>query len=176
MIAWEPWIFTEEVEKYIPPKKGQKHVLRVIRELLAYEPRHRRTSLPTALRYLNNVIRKKCVVFLISDFQDTNYESPLRTANQRHDLIALAIEDPREKNLPAVGLVRLLDPETDEITWVDTSVKRVRESYRQIAKESVDIRNKIFRRNRIGFVEISTDRPYEVPLIQFFRRRALRMR
>ncbi len=169
-------IFTEEVEKYIPPKKGQKHVLRVIRELLAYQPRHRKTSISAALRVLNNVIRKKCVVFLISDFQDIHYESPLRTANQRHDLIALAIEDPREKDLPSVGLVRLLDPETDEIVWIDTSVKRVRETYRQMAMASTNIRNRVFRRNRIGFVEISTDRPYEVSLIKFFRRRALMVR
>jgi len=169
-------IFTDIVEKYIPPKKGKKHVLRVVRELLAYEPVHRKTSIETAVRYLNNVLTKKSVVFLISDFFDQGYEKSLRVANQRHDLVALPISDPREAELPNVGLIEMLDPESGETFWVDTSLRQVRERYRKLASDSVDARNRIFRRNRIEFVDISTHKPYDVPLVRFFRERAKRLR
>src|SRR6266850_4668863 len=169
-------IFTDVVEKYIPPKKGRKHVLRVVRELLAYEPLHRRTSIETAVRYLNNVLTKKCVVFLISDFIDQGYEKALRVANQRHDLIALPINDPREAELPNVGIIQMLDPESGETVWVDTSLRQVRERYRKMAADSAEARNRIFRRNRIEFVDIFTHQPYDVPLVKFFRERAKRLR
>ena len=169
-------IFTDMVEKYIPPNKGRKHVLRVVRELLAYEPIHRKTSIETAVRYLNNVLSKKCVVFLISDFFDQDYEKALRVANQRHDLIALSINDPRDRELPEVGIVQFLDPETGEVLWIDTSLKQVREQYRQLTQAFTETRNKIFRRNRIEFVDLFTHRPYDVPLVKFFRERAKRFR
>jgi uncharacterized protein (DUF58 family) len=169
-------IFTDVVEKYIPPKKGRKHVLRVVRELLAYEPFHQKTSIETAVRYLNNVLTKKSVVFLISDFFDQGYEKSLRVANQRHDLVALPVSDPRESELPDVGILQMLDPESGEVFWVDTSLKRVRENYRKLSKEFVEARNRIFRRNRIEFVDIRTDRPYDVALVKFFRQRAKRLR
>jgi uncharacterized protein (DUF58 family) len=169
-------IFTDVVEKYIPPKKGRKHVLRVVRELLAYEPLHQRTSIETALRYLNNVLTKKSVVFLISDFIDQGYEKALRVANQRHDLIALPINDPRERELPKAGILQLIDPETREVFWVDTSLSQVRERYKKLSAEFVDRRNKIFKKNRIEFVDLFTDRPYDVPLVKLFRARAKRFR
>ncbi len=169
-------IFTDMVEKYVPPKKGRKHVLRVVREILAYEPIHRGTSIETAVRYLDNVVTKRCVVFLISDYFDANYEKSLRVANQRHDLIALPISDPRERELPDAGILQFLDLETGEVLWIDSSLKKVREQYQQLANSFMEARNKIFRRNRIEFVDISTDRPYDVPLIKFFRERAKRLR
>ncbi len=169
-------IFTDVVERYIPPKKGRKHVLRVVRELLAYEPIHRKTSIETAVKYLNNVLTKKSVVFLISDFFDQGYERSLRVANQRHDLVALPISDPRESELPEVGIIQMLDPESGEVLSVDTSLKRVREGYRKLARDFVETRNRIFRRNRIEFVDILTDKPYDVPLVKFFRQRAKRLR
>jgi uncharacterized protein (DUF58 family) len=169
-------IFTDVVEKYIPPKKGRKHVLRVVRELLAYEPLHRRTSIETALRYLNNVLTKKCVVFLISDFIDQGYEKALRVANQRHDLIALPINDPRERELPNAGILQLIDPETREVFWVDTSLSQVRDRYKKLSAEFVDRRNRIFKKNRIEFVDLFTHKPYDVPLVKFFRARAKRFR
>jgi uncharacterized protein (DUF58 family) len=169
-------IFTDAVEKYIPPKKGRKHVLRVVRELLAYEPVHRKTSIETALRYLNNVLTKRSVIFLISDFFDQGYERSLRVANQRHDLIAMPINDPRDTDLPDVGILQMLDPETGETFWVDTSLRRVRENYRKLASEAVEARNRIFRRNRIEFVNIFTHKPYDVALVKFFRQRAKRLR
>jgi uncharacterized protein (DUF58 family) len=169
-------IFTDEVEKYIPPKKGRKHVLRVVREVLAYEPRGQKTSIAAAIKYLDNVLTKKSVVFLISDFLDEGYEKSLRVANQRHDLIAFPISDPREGELPQVGIVQLLDPETGEITYVDTSLRQVREKYEKLWKGQVELRNRIFRKNRVEFVEIATHRPYDVSLVKFFRQRAKRMR
>jgi uncharacterized protein (DUF58 family) len=169
-------IFTDVVEMYVPPKKGRKHVLRVVRELLAYEPVHRKTSIETAVRYLNNVLTKRSVIFLISDFFDQGYERSLRVANQRHDLIALPISDPRDADLPDVGIVQMLDPESGEMFWVDTSLKRVREAYRKLAGDLVESRHRIFRRNRIEFVNIYTDKPYEVELVKFFRQRARRLR
>jgi uncharacterized protein (DUF58 family) len=169
-------IFTNVVEKYIPPKKGRKHVLRVVRELLAYEPVHRKTSIETAIRYLNNVLTKKSVVFLISDFLDQGYEQSLRVANQRHDLIALPISDPRDTELPDVGILQMLDPETGEMFWIDTSLRRVRDDYRRLAMAAVDSRNRIFRKNRIEYVDIYTHKPYDVALVKFFRQRAKRLR
>jgi uncharacterized protein (DUF58 family) len=169
-------IFTDVVEKYIPPKKGRKHVLRVVRELLAYEPQRRQTSIETAVKYLNNVLTKKCVVFLISDFIDEGYEKALRVANQRHDLVALPINDPRERELPKAGILQLMDPETQEICWVDTSLERVRTNYSKLAADFVGQRNRIFKRNRIEFVDLFTDKPYDVPLVKFFHERAKRFR
>ena len=169
-------IFTDVVEKFITPKKGRKHVLRVVREILAYQPVHRRTSIETAVRYLNNVLTKKCVIFLISDFIDQGYEKALRVANQRHDLVALAINDPRERELPNAGILQLMDPETQEVIWVDTSLRQVREQYRKLSTDFLDRRNKVFKRNRIDFVDLFTDRPYDVPLVKFFRERAKRFR
>ncbi len=169
-------IFTDVVEKYIPPRKGKKHVLRVVRELLAYEPMHRKTSIETAVKYLNNVLTKKSVVFLISDFFDQGYERALRVANQRHDLVALPVTDPRESDLPNVGILQMLDPETGEILLVDTSLSHVRDRYRKLALEATEARKRIFRRNGIEFVDIRTDQPYDVPLVKFFRERARRLR
>ena len=169
-------IFTDVVEKYIPPKKGRKHVLRVVRELLAYQPFHRRTSIETAVRYFNNVLTKKSVIFLISDFFDQGYEKSLRVANQRHDLIALPINDPRERELPKAGILQLIDPETREVFWVDTSLHQVRERYKKLSAEFVDRRNRIFKKNGIEFVDLFTDKPYDLPLMKLFRERAKRFR
>lgn len=169
-------IFTDEVEKFIPPKKGRKHVLRVVREVLAYEPVGRGTSIASALKYLNNIVTKRCVLFLISDFLDEGYEQALRVANQRHDLIALPIDDPRQRDLPAVGILKLLDPESGEVTWVDTHSAQLRERYHKIGESLVEKRTRIFQKSRIDFVNLSTGDPYDVPLLKFFRQRAKRFR
>jgi len=169
-------IFTNVVEKFISAQKGTKHVLRVVREVLAYEPAGRGTSIEAALKYLNNVVRKKCVLFLISDFLDEGYEQALRVANQRHDLIAFPIDDPRQHELPAVGILKLLDPESGQVTWIDTHNAQLREDYRRMATDLVNLRTRVFQRNRIDFVNISTAQPYDVPLVKFFRERAKRFR
>ncbi len=169
-------MFTDEVEMYIPPKKGRRHVLRVVREVLAFEPRRAGTSIEVAIRYLNNVLNKTCVLFLLSDFLNEGYEPALRVANQRHDLIALPIDDPRQQELPSVGILKLLDPETGEVLWLDSSLLRVRDEFRKRSEERVEKRSRIFKRNRIDYVSISTEQPYDIPLVKFFKERARRFR
>ncbi|MEW5978196.1 MAG: DUF58 domain-containing protein [Acidobacteriota bacterium] len=168
-------IFTDTVEKYIAPKKGKTHVLRVVREVLAYQPKQLKTNIAAAIRYLNRVVTKRCVVFLISDFFDEGYEQALRVANQRHDLIAFPISDPRDMTIPSAGLLQLRDPETGKVVWVDSSLKSVRSQFERLSRESIENRNRIFRKNGIEFVEITTDRPYDVSLVKFFRQRAKRI-
>lgn len=169
-------IFTGQVEKFIPPRKGRKHVLRVVREILAYEPRHRGTAIEAALKYLNNVVTKRAVVFLISDFLDEHYEKALCVVNQRHDLIALPISDPRELELPRAGILQLLDPETGKVLALDSTKASVREEYSRLARTNVEERNRMLRRNGIDFLEIFTHQSYDVPLVRFFKQRARRYR
>jgi uncharacterized protein (DUF58 family) len=169
-------IFTGRVEKFIPPRKGRTHVLRLIREILAYEPSCERTSIEAALRYLNNVVRKHCVVFLISDFIDEGYEKALRAVNSRHDLVAIPVGDRRELDLPASGILQLLDPESGQIFFVDTWQKGVVEKIRNLGVNRISARNLFFKKNGIDYLEVFTHKAYEVDLIRFFRQRALRMR
>ncbi|MEX0601705.1 MAG: DUF58 domain-containing protein, partial [Bacteroidota bacterium] len=114
-------LFTDQIEKFIPPRKGKSHALRIIRELLSFEPRSPATSIRTAVEYLNRVVKKRSIVFVISDFMDAGYESALRVAGKRHDLIGVVMTDPREQSMPAVGLVTFRDSETGEQRWIDTS-------------------------------------------------------
>ena len=130
-------IFTDEVEAFIPPKKGKKHVLRVIRELLYFRPTRRGTDIGAALDYLNRVTRRKSVVFLVSDFVASGYERALRVAGRRHDLVAVALQDPRETALPDVGIVELEDAETGEEILVDTSDPVVRDSFARLSMAAV---------------------------------------
>ncbi len=169
-------IFTARAEKFIPPRKGRTHVLRLIREILAYEPTCGRTSIETALRFLNNVVRKRCVLFLISDFIDTGYEKALRAVNVRHDLIALPIGDLREMELPSVGILQLIDPETGQVLHVDTRQRGLLQQYQDLAKQDLAARNQLFKKYGIDYLEVFTHKPYDVDLVRFFRQRAMRMR
>lgn len=167
-------LFADEVEKYIPPKKGRNHVLRVIRELL-HEARGRGTNIPGAIEHLNNVIRRKAVVFLISDFAVSgDLQKTLSIANHRHDLVALTVTDPRELDLPDVGLIEGEDPETGARRWVDTSSARVRRAYADEARRRVQARDRLFQSLSIDHVDLWTDRDYVRPMVEFFRRRASR--
>ena len=121
--------FSDKVEKFIPPKKGKSHILRIIRELIAFEPENKGTNIGEALRYFNNVIKKRSVCFVISDFIADNFDAPLKIANKKHDLVAIRIHDLREEELPNVGLVQMRDSETGQIKWIDTSSKEIRNSY-----------------------------------------------
>jgi len=168
-------IFTDGVELYIPPQKGRKHVLRVIREVLYFEPTGRGTDIPAALHYMNNVIRRKAVVFLVSDFMAENYETALRIANRRHDLIAVDVSDPREETLPDVGLVAVRDAETGRETLVDTGVASVREAYANLARERAARRDEAFRRTKVDAMHVRTDGSYVDELYRFFRMRERRM-
>ena len=169
-------IFTDEVELFIPPKKGKKHVLRVIRELLYFQPSGRGTNIDAALEYLNRVTYRRSVVFLVSDFFASDYEKALRVANRRHDLIAITLEDPREYDLPAIGIVELEDAETGEGILVDFGDAAVREAFQKLTRKDRDDRDALFRRMGLDAVNISTQGAYHEPLMQFFRMRAKKIK
>ncbi len=169
-------IFTDKVELFIPPKKGKKHVLRVIRELLYFQPSGRGTNIDAALEYLNRVTYRRSVVFLVSDFFAFDYEKALRVANRRHDLIAIALEDPREYDLPAIGIVELEDAETGEGIMVDFGDAAVRDAFQKLTQKERDDREVLFRRMGLDAVNISTQGAYHEPLMQFFRMRAKKIK
>ena len=164
-------IFTDEVEVFIPPKKGRKHVLRVIRELLYFQPRSRGTSIAQALQYLNRVMHRRSVVFLISDFLDLDYEQALQMIRRRHDLIAVNLVDPRERNLPDVGFVTLQDAESGEQVVVDTHQDSVREFFALRQGLVEEEQGQLFRKLGIDEIRVNTSESYVEPLVHFFRTR-----
>ncbi|MBI4860228.1 MAG: DUF58 domain-containing protein [Candidatus Riflebacteria bacterium] len=165
-------IFTDRIEKFVPPKKGKAHVLRVLRELLYFKPEGRGTDLGLALEYLTRVIRRRSVVLLVSDFLDSGFEKPLKVVNSKHDVIALTIRDPCELAIPPVGLVQLEDAETGERILVDTSSREFQQEYRQLTQGRHQRVTKFLDRLDVDHVDIDTSRGYVRPLVQFFRRRA----
>ena len=167
-------LFTDKIEKFVPPRKGKKHVLRIIREVLSFEPEGKATNLKGALEYMNNAIKKKSIAFLISDFIDEGYEKILRIVGRKHDLIGIVLDDRREKEIPNIGLVKLVDSETGAERWIDTSSKRVRSQMILDRKASEKIRNSIFVKSRLDKIEVTTGSNYIQPLVQFFRRREKR--
>ena len=169
-------IFTDEIERFVPPKKGRKHVLRVIRELLYFEPQGRQTDISAALEHLNRVLTRRGVVFLVSDFMSESYETALKIANRRHDLIAVTVTDPRERELPNVGLIELEDAETGEEILIDTSDPEIRRMFSGLTGEGKETRDRLFRSVGVDCVDVTTDRPYVDALMRFFRMRANRFR
>jgi uncharacterized protein (DUF58 family) len=168
-------IFSDNIEKFIPPKKGKNHVWRVIKEVLEHNPVSTRTDISGALNYLNKVSRKKAVTFLISDFICDNYEQALRIAGKKHDLISVSITDPRELSLPKVGIVELLDAETGETVLIDTSDSDFRKGYSLLSQKKLNERFELFRSANIDYVDIRTDVPYIDPIMKFFRMREKRL-
>mgnify|MGYP001171842549 FL=1 len=167
-------IFTDEVEVFILPKKGRKHVLRVIRELLYFQPQGKRTSITSALDYLDRVLHRRSVVFLISDFIDEDYERPLQLMRRRHDMVAVSIFDPRERALPDVGFINLQDAETGEQFLVDSSRREVRAYFAQQQDKEDQRRRALFRRNGIDEVSIDITKSYVDPLVRLFHERVRR--
>ncbi len=167
-------IFTDRIEKYVPPQKGRRHVLRVISEALSFEPHGRGTDIAAALEYLNRVTIRRTVAFLISDFLAADYERPLQIANRRHDIIALTITDPRELELPNVGILELEDAETGEKIQIDTKVRRVREAFQRLASEKAQQKSRMLRSANVDTINVFTDKPYIEPLLKFFRMRERR--
>lgn len=165
-------IFTDRIEKFVPPEKGRSHVLRVIRELLYFKPQGRGTSISTALEFLNKVTRRKAIVLLVSDFLDTGFDRALKVARRKHDLIALSIVDPREQDLPDVGRIELEDAETGEVLMVNTSDVTFRKAFRSDAQHRGALLKKKLSSLKVDHIELSTDRPYTVPLMKFFKQRA----
>lgn len=169
-------IFTDRVEKFVPPRKGKMHVYRVLRELLYFHPEDRKTDISAALEYVNRVVRRRSVVFLVSDFYSTDYENALRIANRRHDVVGIHIVDPREMEWPDVGYIEVEDSETGERMLVDTRPSGFRQAMGKRASDAALRREKMFKSMGMDFVDIHTDRSTVEPLIAFFRKRAKRFR
>ncbi len=167
-------ILTDTVERYVPPKKGRKHVLRVIGEILAFEPRSRGTDLAKGLDFLAKVAKRRSVVFLVSDFFSEGWERAMRIASQRHEIVPVVVADPLEQQLPDVGLLLLEDLETGSVIEVDTS-KAARRDFAERAEASLAKREQALRRLNLDVVNVRTDEPYIDALIAFFRARAKRM-
>ena len=168
-------IASDQVEKYIPAKKGRTHVLRVVREILYFRPKHRGTQLQAALEYINRVLTRTSVVFLISDFMDQGYERALRIMSRRHDVIAVHLFDPREQDLPSIGLVEVEDAETGERSLLDFGDVRFRERYEAAARNREETLDHLFKSFGIDRVIIDISKPYAEPLMKFFRAREKRL-
>ena len=163
--------FSDKVEKFIPPKKGKKHVLHIIRELLVFKPESNQTNIADALKYFTNAIKKRSTAFIISDFMDSDFERTLSIANNKHDIAALQVYDIREAELPNVGLIKVKDAETGERIWIDTSDKRLRTSYKHRWNERQLQLQKIFKQSGVDSVSISTNDDYVRALMKLFRLR-----
>ena len=167
-------LFTDRVEHFVPPRKGTRHVLRVVRELLYHEPAGRRTDVGLALEYLSRVVRKRAVVFVISDFQTPPFAGPLQVVRHRHDLIPVLVQDERESCLPPVRYIELLDPETQEQLLVDTSSRAFRERFELWADRRRETLLTELRRLRLDAIQVATGQSFVKPLTDFFRRRERR--
>ncbi len=167
-------MFSDKIELFVPPKKGKKHVLRVVQEILSFRPEGKGTDISCGLNYLNRVTKHKSVGVLISDFQDEDYEQALRLSNSRHDLIPICISDPWEELLPGMGVVYMEDTETGEVFAVDTDSPRVRAAYEREMKRRRAEREHLFRKNKIDFINMSSGDDDMTPLVNFFRRRSKR--
>ncbi|MCQ2384053.1 MAG: DUF58 domain-containing protein [Paludibacteraceae bacterium] len=164
--------FSDKIEKLIPPQKGKKHILYIIRELLEFKPESRGTDIAQALQYLTNAIKKRCTAFLISDFvSPVNYEDAAIIANKKHDLVGIHIYDERDKELPDVGLMKLRDAETGESMWVDTSSQKVRMMYKDYKVDRYLNLQKVIARSGMDCVDIESQQDYVKALLQLFRRR-----
>ena len=163
--------FTDQIEKFIPPKKGKSHILRIIRELLSFQPNGKATNISTALEYFNSVIKKRSICFILSDFISPEFERPLKIASRKHDIVGLRIHDKREYILPNIGLIPIQDSETEEHIFLDTSEKKNREYFRINKLEKIKKLRKIFATSGLDLIDIETGFDYVKPLINFFKNR-----
>lgn len=163
--------FSDKIEKFIPPQKGKKHVLYIIRELLGFEPESQKTNIEEALIYMTNAIKKRCTAFIISDFIDKDFKKSLTIANRKHDIVALQIYDKRESELPSVGLIKMKDAETGEDIWIDTSSAKLRNQFHQNWKERQDKIKQTLSQCGVDSVSISTDEDYVKALMKIFKQR-----
>lgn len=164
-------LFTDKVEKFIPPKKGSQHILRVIRELIEFEPQSKATNISEGLRYLTNAIKKRSIAFVISDFIGPKFDDALRIANRKHDMVALRVYDQREAELPPIGLVQVYDAENNSSMWVDTSNRTLRENYRKSWLSHEQYLVELFKKSGVDNTMIRTDEDYVKPLINLFKHR-----
>jgi len=169
-------LFSDEIEVHVPPAKGGEHVLRVVREVLCHEPRGRGTDIGKMLRAATSSLKKRSIVFVISDFLDDDYEFALRVASRKHDVVAISVSDPREAELPDLGLVEVEDAETGARRLIDTSSRRVREAHGQRHARRVAERTALLRKMGVDLLEVRTDQPYDVPIMKFFQLRERKLR
>lgn len=164
--------FSDEIEKFIPPKKGRKHILYIIREILSFKPQNNKTDISMALRYLTNAIKKRCTAFMLSDFIDTSdYKQALKIANRKHDLVSIQVYDKLSTELKPLGLMKVYDPETATDQWIDTSSKKVRNVYRNWWKEQQAYKNTAFKQSGVDSISVSTDDDYVKSLLMLFQKR-----
>jgi uncharacterized protein (DUF58 family) len=168
--------FSETIEKFIPPKKGRSHILRIIREMIDFKPRNRGTNIPEALRYFTNAIKKKCTAFIISDFidQHTDMEKALSVANSKHDVVAIRIYDEREQELPPIGMLKMKDAETGKYVWINSSDRQTREIYRSWWNRQTGKLKGIFTRCGVDAALVNTREDYVKSLMNLFKRREAR--
>lgn len=164
-------LFSDHIEKVVPPKKGRTHVLRLIRELITTRPTGTHTDIAGALGYMNRLLNRRAIIVLASDFQDENYDKQLKITNRKHDLVNIVINDPFEDDLPDIGLIPLRDAETGDQVWVDTSSEKARKAYRARRLKSKAELSEKFLRSKIDTINVQTNHSYVRPLINFFRRR-----
>lgn len=167
-------LFSDRIEKFIPPKKGKTHALRIIREVLSFEPQGKETNIKTALEYFNHTIKKKAIVFLISDFMDAGYEKILKIVGRKHDLIGIVLQDQREKFLFNIGLAKFYDAETGEVRYLDTSDKQIKKEFEAYSKMMKEKRKSLFISSRLDSIEVDTSQSYVKPLVDFFKQREKR--
>jgi len=163
--------FTDQIELFIPPKKGKSHILRIIRELIEFKPKGTGTNIAEALKFLSSVVKKRSIVFTLSDFQDSDYDKNMKIVSNKHDLTAIRIFDPAEENLPNIGLVQMIEPETGEIRWVDTSSKKLRNEYGTAYQNLVSKFKFSCNNSGTDYLDLRVDRPYTKQLLEFFKRR-----
>ena len=166
--------FSDKIEKFIPPKKGKSHILRIIRELITFESESKKTNIEVALKYFNNVIKKRAVCFILSDFMDTDFDKSLKIARNKHDIIAIRIHDEREKILPNVGLIKVEDAESGQTRWMDTSNKKVRTNYNNNYREFKKELKQTLQSSGVDHIDIKTGKDYIKPLMNFFKNRGKR--
>jgi len=164
-------LFSDKIEKYIPPKKGKSHVLRVIRELIFYKAEDQQTNINQAIDFIQRVIKRKSVVFLISDFIDNDFEKSMKLLNNKHDLISVKITDPSENNFPNIGLVKLHDSESKETFWIDSSTSALQELMANQNESKNNMIISFFKKNKIDYININSEKGYIDPLITFFNER-----
>lgn len=164
--------FSDKVEKYIPPKKGRKHILYIIREMLDFHPQSLKTNISVALEYLNRVIKRRCTAFVLSDFYDTHdFEKPLQIANQKHDVVAIQVYDPRAQSIPDIGLLKVVDAETGHEMFIDTSLKKLRHDHEQAWKVKELMLKEMFAKSHVDWTRIATNQDFVQSLLLLFKRR-----
>lgn len=163
--------FSDKVEKYIPPKKGKSHILRIIRELIEFKPESKKTDIGAALEFFTSVVKKRAIVFLMSDFISPEFNNPLRIVAKRHDLIAVKLFDDKENHLPNIGLVNILDSETGKTMWVDTSDKKTIAKFERERSDYNSNLESLLMKNKVDIINLKTDDSYIIPLRQFFKKR-----